>query len=410
MTTDSAPGQSDYKENTMADSLLHSTVPPEPWLPAITPPSSSAWAEIDLDTLTRNYDRLTGMVGADRQIIAPVKANAYGHGAVAVAACLAKRGAYAVQTASVREALEIRQAGNPVKIIAYPVNLAEDVRVLLQNDIVPTVVDVAGARMVSAAASRPTSICVKVDAGLQRLGVPLAQAEDVVMAMAALPNVRVEGLYTHVPFADMRHAGWAKDRIRAFETLARRLTQRGLALRVTQARASAHVLANIGDSLTAVCAGHFLYGLRSFPADSGIALQSAPVLRAVRARLIQVRSVIAGSIGADGDPYGSNFHGVARTGVLAIGRANGIPRPRPDNDAHVLIAGRLARIISVTLEYTVVDLTGHPDVCSGDSATIVGDDAGAVLSIEDAVRAGGSSPLDFCIGLRDLAFRYHESE
>ncbi|CAG4894503.1 Alanine racemase [Paraburkholderia gardini] len=181
-------------------------------------------------------------------------------------------------------------------------------------------------------------------------------------------------------------------------------------MRVTQARASAHVLANIDDSLTAVCAGHFLYGLRSFSADNGITPQSAPVLRAIRARLIQVRPIDPGSIRADNDPYGSNFEGVARTGVLAIGRTNGMPRSRPDIDAHVLIAGRLARIISVTLEYTVVDLSGHPDVSPGDMATIVGEDGGANLSIQDAVRAQGSSPLDFSIGLRDLDFRYHTSE
>lgn len=395
---------------------LHPTTLPEPSLPAIAPQAEaqlfSAWAEIDLDALARNYERLKSLVGADRQIIVPVKANGYGHGATAVAACLAKRGAYAVQTASVREAVAIRQSGNPVKIIAYPVNLAEDLHALLQHDIVPTVVDVAGARMISATATaaRPTSICVKVDAGLQRLGVPLAQAEDAVMAMAALPNVTIEGLYTHVPFADMGHADWAEGRIRAFEALVRRLAQRGLAMHMTQARASAHVLANIDDSLTAVCAGHFLYGLHSFAADSGIAPQSAPTLRALRARLIQVRLIDPGPVRAEGDPYGSNFQGVARTGVLAIGRANGMPRSRPDIDSHVLIAGRLARVISVTLEYTVVDLSGHPDVSPGDTATIVGEDGGVTLSIEDAVRAGRLSPLDFSIGLRDLAFRYYASE
>lgn len=395
----------------MAVSPPHPTASPESWFPTIVPESpGAAWAEIDLDALARNYDRLKGLVGVDRQIIVPVKANGYGHGATAVAACLARRGAYAVQTASVREAVAIRQSGNRIKIIAYPVNLADDVRTLLQNDIMPTVVNLAGARIVSAAASRPTGICVKVDSGLQRLGVPLEQAEDVVMAIASLSNVTVEGLYTHVPFADMRYADWAESRVRAFEALAQTLLQRGLPLRVTQARASAHVLANIGDNLTAVCAGHFLYGLRSFPSGHSINSPSEPVLRAVRARLIQVRPIVRSSIGADSDPdsdpYGSNFQGVERTGVLAVGRANGIPRPLPDKAAHVLVAGRPARIISVTLEYTVIDLSGHPDVSPGDAATILGDDGAAVLNIEGAARYGGCSPLDFSIGLRDLAFQY----
>lgn len=409
--TDNASVNRNCAENIMAAPPLRPRASSEFGLPNIVSEHhSAAWMEIDLDALARNYDRLKGLVGADRQIIVPVKANGYGQGATTVAACLARRGAYAVQTASVREAVAIRQSGNPVKIIAYPVNLAEDVHVLLQNDIVPTVVDIAGARMVSAAASRPTAICVKVDAGLQRLGVPLDQAADIVMTMAGLPNVTVEGLYTHVPFADMRHAGWAENRIRAFEALAQRLLQRGLALRITQARASAHVLANISDGLTAVCAGHFLYGFRSFPADNSISCPSEPVLRAIRTRLIQVRAISGNSKAADGNPYGSNFQGVERAGVLPVGRAHGIPRPPPVEPAHVLVAGRLSRIISVTLEYTVIDLSNHPDVSSGDIATIVGDDGEAVLRIEDAAKYGGCSPLDFSIGLRDLAFRYRGGE
>lgn len=371
---------------------------------------SPTWAEVDLDALTRNYDRLKTLIGAGKQIIVPVKANGYGHGATRIAACLARRGAYAVQTASVREAVAIRRSGNDVKIIAYPVNLAEDVHALLQNDIVPTVVDMAGARIVSAAATRPVAICVKVDAGLQRLGVPLDEAEDIVMKMAGLPNVMVEGVYTHVPFADLSQADWAIGRVRAFEVLVKRLLQRGLELRVTQARASAHVIANIEDSLTAVCAGHFLYGLRSFPADSAVNLPSEPVLRAIKTRLIQVRPIGGSPAKTHGDPYGANFEGVTRTGVLSVGRANGILRPLHDKGAYVLVAGRPSRVISVTLEYTVVDLSGHPDALSGDTATILGDDGEAVLTIDDATRAAGCSPLDFSIGLRDIALIYRGGE
>lgn len=376
----------------------HSTAAPERTCPA--------WAEIDLDALARNYDRLKGLVGADRQIIVPVKANGYGHGATAVAQCLAGRGAYAVETASLTEALAIRESGNPVRIVAYPGNLAADVRTLLRNDITPTVVDLLGAQIVSRAALRSTAIHVKVDAGLGRLGLPLDLAEDIIMKMSALPNVTIEGLYTHVPFSDMGHAVWAESRVRAFEALVQRLLRRGLKLHVTQARASSHVVANIGDSLTAVCAGHFLYGLRPFSSHETIDFPAESVLRAIRARLIQVRSTASDETRRDGNPYGGNYQGVGRTGVLQIGRANGIRRPIRDEVAHALVAGRFARIISVSLEYTVIDLTGHPDVSPGDVATLLGEDSGAALHLERVAKHEEGSPLDFCIGLRDLEFRY----
>ena len=106
----------------------------------------------------------------------------------------------------------------------------------------------------------------------------------------------------------------------------------------------------------------------------------------------------------------ANFEGVTRTGVLSVGRANGILRPLHDKGAYVLVAGRPSRVISVTLEYTVVDLSGHPDASSGDTATILGDDGEAVLTIDDATRAAGCSPLDFSIGLRDMALIYRGGE
>lgn len=366
----------------------------------------TTFAEIDLDALGRNYDRIKEQIGADRQIIVPVKANGYGHGATAVARYLAERGAYAVQTACVREAVEIRQSGNPVKIIAYPVNLQDELRTLLQNDIVPTVVDYESAQRVSGLASRITPLYVKVDAGLQRLGVRLEEAEDVVLKIAALPNVAVEGLYTHVPFSDMSQAPWAQSRIRAFEELVRALLRRGIDLRVTQARASAHLLARMSDSLTAVCAGHLLYGLNPLSGDGAPDLPGSPVLRAVRTRLIQARPTARTEAGSVSSPYGGDFHNVKITGVLPVGKVNGIRPPVRGAGACVLVAGRPAPIISVTLEYAVIDLTGHPDVRTGELVTILGEDNGTMLRLEDVAKHTGCSSLELCIGLRNIKLRY----
>ncbi|MFT4065484.1 alanine racemase [Paraburkholderia sp.] len=365
--------------------------------------SFPAWAEIDLDALGRNFDLLKARVGADRQIIVPVKANAYGHGAVSVARHLAARGAYAVQTACVRDAVEIRRSGNPVRIVTYPGDLRADLSTLLQHDIVPSVVDLDGARHVSDTVSRPTAIYVKIDAGLQRLGVLLEHAEDVVMRMAALPNLSIDGLYTHLPISDMRHAAWARSRIRAFEALVLDLERRGLELPMTQARASAHVMARIDDGLSAVCAGHLLYGLSPFATSEAIDFPTKPVLGAFRSRLIQVRPT---GKSCTETPYGGDFRNVETTGVIPVGRAHGVRRPLKQPASAVLVAGRPARILSVTLEYTVIDLTDHPNVRPGEIVTLLGDDGDASLSLDDVATRPDCTPLDFCIGLRGVAFRY----
>jgi alanine racemase len=366
----------------------------------------TTWAEIGLDALGRNYDFIRERAGAGRHIIVPVKANGYGHGATAVAQYLADRGAYAVQTACVREAVEIRQSGNTVKLIAYPTNLRDELHLLLQHGIVPTVTDFQAAQFVSDTTANVTSLYVKVDAGLQRLGVPLQEAEDVILKIAALPKVTVEGLYTHVPFSDMSDAPWAESRIRAFEELVDALKRRGLDLQVTQARASAHLIASMNDTLTAVCAGHLLYGLSPLSGEGTPHVPVSPVLRAVRTRVIQVRPVVRTQAEALSNPYGGNFKNVECTGVLPVGKVNGMRRPVPGAGACVLVAGRPAPILSVTLEYTVIDLTGHRDVFAGDMVTILGVDSGATLHLADVAAHAGCSPLDICIGFHDMPFHY----
>jgi alanine racemase len=238
-----------------------------------------AIAEIDLGALAANHRELVRRLRPGIRVIASIKANAYGHGAVEVAQVLAAEGADWLATGSFEEAVAVRDAGVATPILLFAGPAPEAMPEIVRRAFVPTVHDLASARAVSQAATAPASVWIKVDAGLGRLGVPIGEAEAFVRKTAGLANVAVRGLYTHLPFVDQAGLEWAATRLPAFRSLVESLARSGVELEVTQALSSAGILAGLDDRCTAVCPGHILYGL---PPASHEAVDSSafrPVLR-----------------------------------------------------------------------------------------------------------------------------------
>ncbi|MGH6933538.1 MAG: alanine racemase, partial [Dongiaceae bacterium] len=177
-----------------------------------------AWVEIDLAALAHNLAVARRLAGS-RRLIASVKANGYGHGAVLMSTALAKLGVDCLWTGSLDEAIEIKLAGLAARIIMFggytPVQMPE----LLGQGLVPTIYDEAGAKAVTGAADSPAAVFVKVDSGFGRLGVPIVDAFDLILGIAALPNVAIEGIYTHLPFSDAAGREWARGCHGGFESL-----------------------------------------------------------------------------------------------------------------------------------------------------------------------------------------------
>ncbi len=137
-----------------------------------------AWMELDLGALAANYRELERRAGPDVKIIASLKANAYGHGAVETAKVLFGLGVFALSTGSFRDAVAIREAGVTTPILMFGGNLPEGVGQYLEHDLIPTVYNMETARAVSEAANTPAAVYIKVDAGMGRLGIELDAAED----------------------------------------------------------------------------------------------------------------------------------------------------------------------------------------------------------------------------------------
>ena len=196
----------------------------------MTDDAHPCWAVYDLDRLRANLAEIRRRTGPDQACIAALKGNAYGHGAVPVARALDGEGLAAFMTGSFDEACRLRAEGLCTPIVMFAGALPTGMADLVGAGLVPTVVDrvsaEAAARAVPAGDAVP--VYVKLNAGLGRLGVPLDGAEAFLDELAAMPNLDVQGLYTHLPFGDARGSDWAEQRLAAFDALLVRLAARGL--------------------------------------------------------------------------------------------------------------------------------------------------------------------------------------
>jgi len=347
-----------------------------------------AIAEIDLGALAANYRELARSLRPGIRVIASIKANAYGHGAVEVAQVLASEGADWLATGSFEEAVAVREAGVETPFLLFAGPSRDAMPEILRRGFVPTVHDVASARAVSQVAVAPAPVWIKVDAGLGRLGVPIGEAELFVRTIGGMPNVAVRGLYTHLPFVDEAGREWAAAQLPPFRALVDAFARSGVELEVTQALSSAGILAGLDDGCNAVCPGHVLYGLP--PASPEVVDCSAfrPVLRAVRTRLIQVTAHAAGRPAGIGGR--ARLAAGAVTGVVPFGRTDGYRAAIPGRQAAMLVRGRRAPVRGVSLEHTTLDLTGVEAAVGDEVIVLGGQDHEAITAPEIASWQGAS--------------------
>ena len=357
-------------------------------------------AEIELDTerLRANYHEIARRVGSGIKIIPAIKADAYGFGAVETARTFERLGAFALFTGNVAEAIAVRAAGVRIPVVIFGAYLPEDVAFLLSHGLIPTIYDREFAAVASAASSARTEVYIKVDAGLGRLGVPIAEAAEFIRWVSALPNLAIGGIYTHLPFANENGVAWAKRRLAEFDELLGALAAGGISVPVSQARASSCIAAGLADRANAVCVGHLLYGLTPFgesysPDLSGI----KPVVRTIRSRLIHVGRHPQGSDVAMAGSYGLR-HG-RTTGVLPVGRSSGLGELDPRQPGHALIRGQPAPLIGISLEHTTIDLDRIADARVGDSVELVSETTQDGPTLAAWSRAQGRSALTTMVTL-----------
>lgn len=367
------------------------------------------WADIDLTAISRNIAVVRERVRRPVRIIAPVKANAYGHGMVAVSRYLQTAGVDGLATANVDDAIAARAAGVSLPILLYGAQLPAGNTILIEHAITPSVYSGDGLQALTAlaaAAGRRLAVHIKVDAGLGRLGVRLDEAAAFAREVLARPGLELEGIYTHIPFSDEPGGDWSARRLAAFAGLVAGIeAEHGIRIPFAQAAASSVLSRSLPDPLNTISPGHLLYGLCPLNGERAESQGYARVLTALRARLIHIgeRRVGDDLYGLGPDRSATNVH----TGVILFGMDNGY-RPAPvGRTATMLCHGVACPVLAVSAEYTVLDLSALPDAQIGDVVTVVGRDGDLSRAAEDvATDLGAPSAAYWLLALKSVPMRY----
>src|SRR5512146_284246 len=327
-----------------------------------------AWAEIDLDSLGHNV-RLLARRAAPARLWAVVKANAYGHGAVAVGRAALEAGAAGLAVVCVDEGEELRRAGITAPILVIGNTPATDAARVVALGLRPAVgaMDLVAA-LSAAAAARGTvvDLHLELETGLNRHGL----APDALVALAerarALPGIQVEGLFTHFAAAEEGDQRFTR---RQFEIL-REVSARLPFVKERHCAASASVLLDREMGLDAVRTGLSMYGYRPAP-WCGTETDLVPVM-SLRARIARVLDVDRGATVGYGRTWAASRP--SRIALVMCGYADGYRRGF-GNRAHVLVHGRRAPVVGrVAMDMCMVDVTALPQARPGDAATLLGRD------------------------------------
>lgn len=352
---------------------------------------SNTYVKIDLDAVCRNYDRLCKKAGVP--VMAVVKADAYGHGAVAVARALQDRcGFFGVS--SVAEALELRNAciTQPILILGHiqPGHFA----ILVQQDIRPAISTLEDAKALSDAAvalGRTAKLHLAVDTGMSRIGMQAAEGSaDMCKKIAQLPGVCIEGVFSHFAKADEEDLSAAMEQKARFDRFLEMLAVRGLQIPIRHMNNSAGIM-NFSQHYDMVRGGISLYGL--YPSDAvdktGLLLEPA---MSWHSRVTYVKPLAKGSAVSYGGTFVAPRDMVVAT--VAAGYADGYRR-NLSNRFYVLIRGRKAPILGrVCMDQLVVDVTDIPGVTAWDTVTLMGKDGREEISAEAIAEAAGSFPYE----------------
>lgn len=337
------------------------------------------WATVDLGALKRNYRRIGRYTNSE--IMPIVKADAYGHGAVEVVRALKGEGAKRFGVAFLEEALELRKYFPDLIFMVIGPTLPEYSEILVKEDIIPEIFQVEQAEALSRAAvkaGKTAKLHVKVDTGMGRIGFR-ENAFEAILKISKLPNIFIEGIYTHLATADSMDLSYARKQLKKFDDLYYRLQEAGVNIPIRHVANSAALIQMPEINYELCRPGIILYGLLPMN-HAGREAGFEPVL-SLKARISHLKTIEQGqSVG-----YGRTFVAAWPTKVatLPLGYADGL-RWDMSNGGEVLLKGKRVVIIGrVCMDQTMLDVTGIEDVRVGDEVTIIGRDGSECIDANE---------------------------
>lgn len=335
--------------------------------------SHTTYASIDLAALTHNLSQIRERLSPQSHIMAVVKANAYGHGAIEVSRALVASGVGRLAVASVQEGIALREAGINADILVLVDLFDKHVQDLIAHRLTPVITEqrlLPALAEAAASGKQPFGIHIKVDTGMGRLGFSPVELASLFNALPGWKSLRIEGFMTHLADSDGQDPSHTEQQLKTFRGLLEQVEQRGITIPFVHVANSAAIVRYRQSHFSLVRPGIMLYGYHTLPEN--IPSPRLEPLLSLRSTVMQLRSIKPGETVS----YNRTF--VAKRpstiAVLPVGYADGYSR-RLSNQGSVLIKGKRAPIVGlICMDMTMVDVTDIPSVRVGDTVTLIGRD------------------------------------
>lgn len=342
-----------------------------------------AWAEINLDAIAYNTQNIKNLIG-DKELIAVVKADCYGHGALDIIPTLLENGATRFAVAMLSEALELRKNNitTPIMILGFtPLYLAEE---LINNDIEQTVYDFEYAKELSKIAlklNKKAKIHIAIDTGMGRIGfIPNEQAFNNICEISTFEGLEVTGIFTHFSSSDETDKQYSHEQFNKMMDLLNKLSKKNINIPLKHVANSGAIIDLPNTYLDAVRAGIILYGY--YPSNevnkNNLSLKKALTLKAT---ISNVKTLPKDMYISYGRTYKTTSESVIAT--IPVGYADGYIR-KLGNDGKVIINGKFAPIVGrICMDQFMVDVTHIPNVKIGDEVILLGESNGLKYDADD---------------------------
>lgn len=354
-------------------------------------------AVISLDAVEHNFHEMRKNIAQDTKMIAVVKANAYGHGAVQIAHLIQNYDyIWGFATATAEEALALRKAGVMKPILILGIVFDEYYPELVRNHIRPAVCEYEEARKLSAEAvsqGETVHIHIALDTGMTRIGfADIPESVEEIRKIAALPNLEIEGMFTHFARADEYDRSPAMVQLERYREFSGRVAEAGVEIPLHHCSNSAGIIRVPEANLSIVRAGITIYGIYPSAQVETDIVRLAPVME-LKSHVTYVKDVEPGTAISYGGTFAADRK--LRVATVPVGYADGYPR-QLSNKGWVLIHGQKAPILGrICMDQFMVDVTDIPDVCKGDEVTLIGRDGDEFISMDEMGELSGRFSYEF---------------
>ncbi len=348
------------------------------------------WAEVDLSAIAHNVREIRKITNPKAKLMAVVKANAYGHGAVSVAKVALANGAERLAVARLGEALDLRKQGIDCPILILGYTPPEQLEEVVENDITQTVFSLELAQGLNEAAKkvgRKAKVHIKIDTGMGRIGfVPGSEALKEIKEVVALPYLECEGIYTHFANADRKDKSYTKMQFSRFTDFISQLSSAGINFAIRHAANSAAIIDLPDSHLDMVRAGIIIYGLYPSNEVNKDKIKLKPAM-SLKARVAYVKKVPPGTCIS----YGSIYRAEKETVIasLPVGYADGYTRMLTGSE--VLIHGQRAPVVGrICMDQCMINVEHVDNVKPGDEVVLFGKQQGNEIPIEEIAEKLGT--------------------